>query len=79
MKLSDGIARGLCEEAFVPATAERLRELASECRALAVACPQESVRRDLTLTAEGFERLALAREGRELECASSAARHAEGA
>jgi hypothetical protein len=24
MKLSDGIARGLCEEAFVPATAERL-------------------------------------------------------
>ena len=62
----------------MPATAERLRELAWECLALAVACQQESLRRDLTLTADGFERLALAREGRELESASSVGRNAEG-
>jgi len=39
-----------------------LRELASECRQLAAASRYESVRRDLILVAERFERLARFRD-----------------
>jgi hypothetical protein len=48
----------------VPSPAERLNELAEECRRLADSVHDQSVRRDLLLVAERFERLARVRRGR---------------
>jgi hypothetical protein len=50
------------EESLVPPPAEHLKDLAGECRDLAMMAQDESVRRELVLTAERFERLARVRE-----------------
>lgn len=44
---------------------QHLREMARECRRLAEAAHDEDVRRELTLVAERFDRLALVRGKRE--------------
>jgi hypothetical protein len=50
------------EESLVPSPAEHLKDLAGECRDLAMVAQDEIVRRELILTAERFERLARVRE-----------------
>jgi hypothetical protein len=50
------------EEPLVPSPAEHLKDLAGKCRDLAMVAQDESVRRELILTAERFERLARMRE-----------------
>ena len=49
-------------ESLVPSPAEDLKDLAGECRDLAMVAQDEIVRRELILTAERFERLARVRE-----------------
>ncbi len=46
----------------VPTPVEHLRNLAAECRELALVTHDPTVRRELILTAERFERLARVRE-----------------
>ena len=50
------------EESLVSSPAEHLKDLAGECRDLAMVAQDEIVRRELILTAERFERLARVRE-----------------
>lgn len=46
----------------MPSPSQHLRDLAAECRELATQTHDHDTRHELLLTAERFERLALARE-----------------
>lgn len=49
----------------MPSPAQHLKGLAEQCRDLAIVSQDETVRRELLLTAERFERLARVREQQE--------------
>jgi hypothetical protein len=70
MKVTAVILAPRFQRAADPPAASRgdyLRELAQECRQLAAASLHESVRRDLILVAERFERLARFRDQEAME------------